>query len=451
LSAIGILGYVVLFKLLYRARNFNVNFVKWSCLFTIVACTWTIQHLNVPEQREGRDPGWLGDIKWQLKHTSRTLKWMLATVLTPEVLLAKAWSDLDAAMFELDQMKTFADKDGVLWTLAHSFLGNMGGFVIRNDSEGARWTLAQIDTASLSESENQAPKSNTNAESAQLKKTALAPDYPNPFHLIGSDIRRLREAGVLRRLPHVTTEEINDKSKSNSFARIITMFQIIWMIVQVIARATRHLAISQLEIAVVAFAACAIIIYGLNWNKPKGVNVAYTLLQYHEEIPEQVITVLKDRPMLNQIFFSELATFCPDVFGIKKFFSLVFGFAEVSTLGAPISNEDKIEDRSKSNIGFGIGSVVFGALHIAAWNFVFPTRVEQILWRATSLYCTSFILFVVFDALLPRKIQGTYAIGVSILYFLSRLFLVVEIFRTLCFLPPSAYVSTWASNIPNIS
>ncbi len=24
----------------------------WRCLFTILACTWTIQHLNIPEQRD---------------------------------------------------------------------------------------------------------------------------------------------------------------------------------------------------------------------------------------------------------------------------------------------------------------------------------------------------------------------------------------------------------------
>ena len=29
--------------------------ILWSCLFTIIACTWTVLHLNAPEQREGRD------------------------------------------------------------------------------------------------------------------------------------------------------------------------------------------------------------------------------------------------------------------------------------------------------------------------------------------------------------------------------------------------------------
>jgi hypothetical protein len=39
----------------------------------------------------------------------------------------------------------------------------------------------------------------------------------------------------------------------------------------------------------------------------------------------------------------------------------------------------------------------------------------------------------------------------SIVYVLARLFLIVEMFRTLCFLPPNAYMSTWATNIPHLA
>ena len=31
--------------------------ILWSCLFTIIACTWTVQHLNVPEQCEAETKG----------------------------------------------------------------------------------------------------------------------------------------------------------------------------------------------------------------------------------------------------------------------------------------------------------------------------------------------------------------------------------------------------------
>jgi hypothetical protein len=38
-----------------------------------------------------------------------------------------------------------------------------------------------------------------------------------------------------------------------------------------------------------------------------------------------------------------------------------------------------------------------------------------------------------------------------ILYVVARLYLLVEIFRTLFFLLPSAYVSTWATNVPHVA
>lgn len=41
--------------------------------------------------------------------------------------------------------------------------------------------------------------------------------------------------------------------------RAIAVIQILWTTVQLIVRGSRHLAVSQLEIAVAAFAVCAII------------------------------------------------------------------------------------------------------------------------------------------------------------------------------------------------
>jgi hypothetical protein len=68
--------------------------VLWSCLFTIVAYTLTIQHLNVPKQRGTRNPGWRGDLKWSTKDALRSLKWMLITIFAPEILVAKGWDDV---------------------------------------------------------------------------------------------------------------------------------------------------------------------------------------------------------------------------------------------------------------------------------------------------------------------------------------------------------------------
>jgi hypothetical protein len=104
--------------------------ILWSCFFTIVACTWTIQHLNVPEQRGLRDPGLLGDAKWLARGIWTNAKWMLATMIAPEYILGKALADLQAAHLSAVHMRPFASRDGVEWGLTQAFLANMGGFVL---------------------------------------------------------------------------------------------------------------------------------------------------------------------------------------------------------------------------------------------------------------------------------------------------------------------------------
>lgn len=105
--------------------------ILWSCLLTIVACTWSVQHLNVPEQRDGRDQGWMGDIKWTMKRSWTSTKWMLATVIAPEYLLMKNWGDLCLAKKSLYSLRRLAAEDNVPWSLSHTLFANMGGFVIR--------------------------------------------------------------------------------------------------------------------------------------------------------------------------------------------------------------------------------------------------------------------------------------------------------------------------------
>ncbi|KAF8848680.1 hypothetical protein BDZ45DRAFT_698181 [Acephala macrosclerotiorum] len=137
----GVLGYTT-FTPNCSILEHPVNFVNsadsrgtlnilWSCLFTILACTWTILHLNVPEQRDGQDPGWRGDLKWTLKAAWTKTKWMLITMLAPELLLSIAIGNLANAKEEKHKLKGFVDNDGVPWSLTHSMFVDMGGFVLR--------------------------------------------------------------------------------------------------------------------------------------------------------------------------------------------------------------------------------------------------------------------------------------------------------------------------------
>jgi len=107
-----------------------------------------------------------------------------------------------------------------------------------------------------------------------------------------------------------------------------------------------------------------------------------------------------------------------------------------------------------------VGGMVFGAIHVTAWDFVFPTLLERKLWWAASVICTATPLLVLMFILAMTNIFGDLPVFIrmsafiilpmlSILYIIARLFLLVEVFRTLCFLPPSAYVATWAANVPH--
>lgn len=437
--------------------------ILWSCLFTVIACTWTVQHLNIPEQREGRDSGWLGDIKWGLKRGFTTTKWMLATIIAPEVLLGKYWGDLENAKSDLKKLRKFAAKDGVPWTLSHCFFANMGGFALRTHASGrVGKRVPDIADAPTEQSTQQeltlaiepdtliVPTSRDD-EGSDPQKSPENTDFPNPYHLTAGDIFALRESSVLTRLPYVSPDELQDRSKSDTLVRTIAVGQILWVSIQILIRAARHLAISQLEIAVVAFASCAVAMYGLNWYKPKGVEVPITIMQYRGEAPRQAFDSLAMTSNVGSVLI--------------KWTDIMRTFLgrPAEPKGAPISNVFTRNEDLGNVFGLILGSLVFGGIHLAAWKFEFPTRTEQILWWSASLWCTCFcvmFLLCVFTLVLicypPGVVPGDRLshVGQIVLlftYVVARLFLLVEVFRTLCFLPPDAYVATWGSNVPHIS
>jgi hypothetical protein len=89
------------------------------------------------------------------------------------------------------------------------------------------------------------------------------------------------------------------------------------------------------------------------------------------------------------------------------------------------------------------------------------------MWRTASGLCTGLlavfcILYVVMVFIdkakykeYLKKLEALYdnrllLVG-CLLYILARLVILVELFRTLCFLPTDAYISTWASDTPHVA
>ena len=55
-------------------------------------------------------------------------------------------------------------------------------------------------------------------------------------------------------IPHLTSEDIEDRSKGDALSKIIAILQTSWFIVQCIARGQQRLAITELELVTLALA-----------------------------------------------------------------------------------------------------------------------------------------------------------------------------------------------------
>jgi hypothetical protein len=261
-------------------------------------------------------------------------------------------------------------------------------------------------------------------------------------------VYKLRKKGHFKRLPNISKEKINDYSKSNFFTKAVTAVQVFATIVQVIVRYSRHLAISQLELAVAAFSVCATITYLLVLRQPKGL---------------ATITVLQNdgKPLLHEDAYK----ICVDSRHSSFFRSVMKERSYYLNGGVDegISNDAIISENLELFVtGMIAGGAIFGALHCCAWNFKFPTFQEHLLWQIASLE-TAITPGIVLCCFIPFAIFDDHLLGVvSVIivlilittfsfYVMARCFLVVEVFRSLFYLPPDAFISTWADNIPRVS
>lgn len=78
--------------------------------------------------------------------------------------------------------------------------------------------------------------------------------------------------GIITDLPDIKTAEINDKNKSDALVKVLAVIQVVWMVVQLCARVYYRHPFAQLELGTVAFSVTAIILYIVEWDKPKDIN-----------------------------------------------------------------------------------------------------------------------------------------------------------------------------------
>jgi hypothetical protein len=250
------------------------------------------------------------------------------------------------------------------------------------------------------------------------------------WSLDANQLALARKRGIIDELPCITEDEIDDLSKGDLFLKVLAVFQILWLCIQLITRLSRKLPATQLEVVTFAFAVTSIVTYGLLLSRPKDVQTVREVYAVRDPTPVEL---------------TQLAATGPSY---------------------PLTSH---RDVSISNDAFTLGVwvyfypsviailVVFGGLHLLAWNYEFPTHVEKILWRASAIVTLAAMPSMYIITLGADKfaqddnIWFGIALVISMgLFVAARAFILVEIVRSLAFQPPETFRTTWAANVPHV-
>ncbi|KAJ5885462.1 hypothetical protein N7495_009972 [Penicillium taxi] len=387
--------------------------IFWTCLSTILACTWTALHVSVPSRKQSKVS----------TNVIKVAAW-IAAILAPELMAGVAAEELwttrslvarcNAALRKSFAEKERGDSEKRLeektslqtipghWSMIHGFCLNMHGVLIES-KDG--WTYP-------------------------VQKNNIVPFI---------------EAGIVKSY-HLRADDIKDRAKADSLAKAVTLLQSLWVTINVIARAGYRLPISPLEISTVAYVACAFLTYAAWLHKPKDMTTHIIIfLPYSKDgsdmPPDIKIALDKGFGSWNAPLREDSAV-ARGSFSwrtVLSFLALIFthdgrqlfrsswekNSRKISwdddppSGDAPTQQDEENPQPSTSVIEtesndmentehenpnardpyeklvikdwFAITHIymfmglVFSGIHIAAWNSEFPTKAEQTVWRVFSL------------------------------------------------------------------
>ncbi|CAD6591799.1 MAG: hypothetical protein ASARMPRED_005610 [Alectoria sarmentosa] len=300
------------------------------------------------------------------------------------------------------------------------------------------------------------PKNNT----PETEKLGSHKIWKGVWALSSNQLLYACQKGIIPGPPELSTANLEDRSKGDIFVKGAAMLQISWLVIQIVARASEGLAISLLEITTLAFAACAIATYILLWHKPQDV-MTPTYIDATNVLTREQVIGLAARSPVSTLFVHE---FWLHGVAIRAMADSVFPW----TRGIPIRLPWQ-KDTLYLNpvfIGIGFGGTLFGTIHFIAWNFEFPTPVERILWRMSCcvlvsipLLGTAMYFMTIHNARRDSEtdtktnaLLRPFTTICTLLYFVARVYLMTEVFRSLAYPPPSTFQEiNWPSAIPHVN
>ncbi|GJJ06818.1 hypothetical protein Clacol_001014 [Clathrus columnatus] len=246
--------------------------------------------------------------------------------------------------------------------------------------------------------------------------------------------------------------DILDKSKQDSLAKSFALAQTTWFGVQCIARRTRDLPLTQLELMTCAYAILSAAIYLFWWYKPFRVDLP---IMVQSEIPHKGRE--KDTFKLNLRDVTTLAKLLQG--------SVYDGIDFERRLRVPTFYSGFFQDPGNDFWNFFAEiatAAVFGGIHLFAWNYEFPTRTELWIWRVSALVIVGAppVAFIPISIISTNTIQiPSTRISLSkiflpilvVLYIIARLLILVLAIVSLRKLPVGTLTDVnWLTFIPHV-
>ncbi|GJC83859.1 hypothetical protein ColLi_06697 [Colletotrichum liriopes] len=200
--------------------------ILWTCIVTLVACVYTVLHLNVPTKS-----GMWATFKYKIR-------WAFCAILTPETVLLVAvtqFRDARALRMELNKLR---DKGLSVFDLQFCFFVVMKGFQVPIDGyrpgPDFTWGFA----------------------------------YPDSLPLSSRGFLKLVELGHFDKDSMMTALRLDDRSKAGIFQKILVTAQVLWMALQCIVRRAQGFPLALLEIHTMVHVVCTIFTYMFWFYKP---------------------------------------------------------------------------------------------------------------------------------------------------------------------------------------
>jgi len=105
------------------------------------------------------------------------------------------------------------------------------------------------------------------------------------------DGQTFEEPSEMIAFPTITAEEIHDKARGDFLSKAIVIVQLLWFIVQCIARGKQGLALTEFELVTLALASLNGVMYYFWWDKPLGVKEPVRVYPKGERPAEKVIDI----------------------------------------------------------------------------------------------------------------------------------------------------------------